>query len=641
MMIRIFLLTIILSLCAFSGYSQNNRGKAERPPWLSKTWIERTYPADNFISVIDSISIKKMKAGEIGETKVLLDKNLKEELASRISVKINTVTDQQTRQDDNWEDDKHTVKTSTAFTEKLNITVSASFQFKFKKDFADKRYQFALRVIDRSVSATVLIDKAEGLLKNCIAEVKVSIASKSSSSLFDYENKLDVAQQYWGSAIWLDPDVNHTKYSELAVKLSGFIQEVKEMDSEKTLKEDQGRVIAFMQEDNYSSAVKLVLQLEIIYKNREEIQNLRQNVNTQYRQYVLEINNRERESPLYCIDVMADFLSYFPEDAIVLSTLKKLEGDLFAKAIYEAELAIREENLSLAIKMERNLDKIRIVDLQKYEQVKRDLKELKRKVVIKSLDKKWLDKQYTEGWSTVQKLIADNAILLEDEEIISYRKKFGKKCKKRDMSNARDQMAHKFSASFGAEFRSNPTEASNIFNAQPDYEVVSGYTAYTGAIYLRRIKDKDVKIVTKGERKLDKSKANLIGLKYSHLDFTTNRMITDSEDDPMHIYDDSEGWEISLDMYSNDFWHFGVGMRNKGAFSTTIDFSESEYFTTLGFQIPFKGRRSCVAFKADSWLYQSEESDLFFQLSGGIVWNPLFGRIVENRKSISNKYNSF
>jgi hypothetical protein len=198
-------------------------------------------------------------------------------------------------------------------------------------------------------------------------------------------------------------------------------------------------------------------------------------------------------------------------------------------------------------------------------------------------------------------------------------------------------MAYKFSASFGAEFRSNPTEASNIFNAQPDYEVVSGYTAYTGAIYLRRIDTPSFK--TKGGKKHDRSESNLIGLKYSHLDFTTNRMITDSEDDPMHTYEDSKGWELSLDMYSNDFWHFGVGMRNKGAFSTTIDFSESEYFTTLGFQIPFKGRRSCIAFKADSWLYQSVESDLFFQLSGGLVWNPMFGRTLENRKSISNKYN--
>ena len=638
-MIRIFLLTILLALCAFSGYSQNNRGKAERPSWLSKSWIERTYPTDNFISVRDSVYIKKMNAGEIEKTKVKLDKDLKEELANRISIKINTVTDQQTRQEDNWEDNKQTVITKTEFSEKLNITVSASFQFKFKKDFADKRYQFALRVIDRSVSATVLIDKAEGLLKNCIAEVEVSIASKSSSSLFDYENKLDVVQQYWGSAIWLDPNVNHTKYSELAVKLSGFIQQVKEMDSEKKLKEDQGRVIAFMQENNYSSAVKLVLQLEIIYKNREEINDLLQNVNTQYRQYVLEINNRQRDSPLYCIDVMGDFLSYFPVDVTVLKALKKVEGDLFANLIYEAESALREENLNRAIQKVRDLDKIRIVDLQKYKQVKRDLKELKHTVVINSLDKKWLDKQYTEGWSTIQKLIADNARLLEDEQIMSYRKKFGKKCKKRDMSNARDQMPHKFSASFGSEFRYNPTEAGNIFTAQPVYDVVSGYTAYTGAIYLRRIKESS--IVTKGEKKFDKSKSNLIGLKYSHLDFTTNRMITDSEDEPMHTYEDSEGWEISLDMYRNDFWHFGVGMRNNGAFSWKIDFSESNYFTTFGFQIPFKGRRSCIAFKADSWLYQSAESDLFFQLSGGIVWSPLFGRIVENRKSISNKYNSF
>ena len=82
-------------------------------------------------------------------------------------------------------------------------------------------------------------------------------------------------------------------------------------------------------------------------------------------------------------------------------------------------------------------------------------------------------------------------------------------------------------------------------------------------------------------------------------------------------------------------------MRNKGAFSTTIDFSESNYFTTLGIQIPFKSRRSYVAFKADGCLYRSVESDLFFQLSGGVVWNPLFGRTLENRKSISNKYNSF
>ena len=636
-MIRIFLLTILLALCSFSSYSQNNRGKAERPPWLSKTWIERTYPSDHFISVIDSVSIKKMKAGEIEKAKVKLDKDLKEELASRISVKISTVTDQQTRQDDNWEDNTHTVKTTTAFSEKLNITVSAAFQFKFKKDFADKHYQFALRVIDRSVSATVLIDKAIGLINNCIAEVEVSIASKSSSSLFEYENKLDDAKQYWGSAIWLDPNVNHVKYSELAVNLSRLIQQVKELDSEKKLKEDQGRVIAFMQEDNYSSAVKLVQQLEIIYKNREEIQDLRQNVNNLYRQYVLKINNRERDNPLYCIEVMGDFLSCFPEDADVLKSLKKLEGDLFAKAIYEAKSAIREENLSRAIKMVRDLDKISIVNLQEYDQVLNDLEALKTKVVIQSLQKQWDDKQYTEGWSTIQKLIADNASILKDDRIISHKKKFGKKCKKLDLSNARDQMPHKFSASVGAEFRSNPTEASNIFNAQPVYEVVSGYTAYTGAIYLRRIDTPSFE--TKGGKKHDRSESNLIGLKYSHLDFTTNRMITDSEDDPMHTYEDSKGWEISLDMYSNDFWHFGVGMRNKGAFSTTIDFSESEYFTTLGFQIPFKGRRSCIAFKADSWLYQSVESDLFFQLSGGLVWNPLFGRTLENRKSISNKYN--
>lgn len=637
-MIRIFLLTILLSLVSFLGYSQNNRGKAERPPWLSKTWIERTYPSDDFISVIDSISIKKMNAVEISETKVLLDKNLKEELASRISVKINTVTDQQTRQNDNWEDDKHTVKTSTAFTEKLNITVSASFQFKFKKDFADKRYQFALRVIDRSVSATVLIDKAEGLLKNCIAEVEVSIASKSSASLFDYENKLDVAQQYWGSAIWLDPDVNHTKYSELAVDLSRYIQQVKEMDSEKKLKEDQGKVIAFMQKENYESAVELVQQLEIVYYNRNEIQELRQKVNEEYRKYVIRIYNlKKMDNPQNCIDIMSKFLSYFPEDSIVLKALGKIESELFDKAINDAELAIRDENLSLAERMVRNLKKIRIVNFQEYDQVLNDLEALKIKVAIKSLQKQWDNKQYTKGWSTIQKLVADNASLLEDDRIISHKKKFGKKCKKLDMSNERDQMAYQFSASVGAEFRSNPTEASNIFNAQPVYEVVSGYTAYTGAIYLRRIDT--LKIKTKGGKKYDRSESNLIGLKYSHLDFTTNRMITDSEDDPMHTYEDSKGWEISLDMYSNDFWHFGVGMRNKGAFSTTIDFSESVYFTTLGFQIPFKGKRSCIAFKADSWLYKSTKSDLFFQLSGGLVWNPLFGRILENRKSISNKYN--
>jgi hypothetical protein len=377
-MIRIFLLTILLALCAFSGYSQNNRGKAERPSWLSKTWIERTYPPDNFISVIDSVYIKKMNAGEIEKAKVNLDKDLKEELASRISVKINTVTDQQTLQVNNWEDNKQTVITKTEFSEKLNITVSASFQFKFKKDFADKRYQFALRVIDRSVSATVLIDKAVGLLNNCIAEVEVSIASKSSSSLFEYENKLDIAKQYWGSAIWLDPNVNHVEYSELAVNLSRLIQQVKEMDSEKKLNEDQGKVIALMQEEDYSSAVKLVLQLEIVYKNREEIQNLRQNVIIRYRQYVLEINTRERDSPLYCIGVMEKFLTYFPEDTDVLSALKKIEGALFAKSIYEAELAIREENLNLAIKMVRNLDKIRIVNLQEYERVQLDLKLLRR-----------------------------------------------------------------------------------------------------------------------------------------------------------------------------------------------------------------------------------------------------------------------
>ena len=635
---RIFLLTIILALCSFSSYSQNNRGKAERPPWLSKTWIERTYPSDHFISVIDSVVIRKMKAGEMQEAKGLLNKRLNQEIARMISIKVNLETNQLTGQDDTWDGEGQTSRTTNTFTEKLNITVSAAFQFKFKKDFADKQYQFALRVIDRSVSAAVIMDKAEGLLNNCIAEVEVSIASKSSSSLFDYENKLEVAQQYWGSAIWLDPNVNHTKYSELAVNLSRLIQQVKEMGSEKRLKEDQGRVIAFMQKENYESAIELVQQIEIAYYNRDEIQELRQKVNEEYRKYVIRIYNlKKTDNPQNCIDVMGNFLNYFPEDSIVLKALEKIESELFDKAINDVELAIRDENLSLAERMVRNLKQIRIVNFQEYDQVLNDLEALKIKVVIQSLQKQWDNKQYTKGWSTIQKLVTNNASLLEDDRIISHKKKFGKKCKKLDMSNERDQMAYKFSASFGAEFRSNPTEASNIFNAQPDYEVVSGYTAYTGAIYLRRIDTPSFK--TKGGKKYDRSESNLIGLKYSHLDFTTNRMITDSEDDPMHTYEDSKGWELSLDMYSNDFWHFGVGMRNNGAFSTTIDFSESSYFTTFGFQIPFKGRRSCIAIKADACLYQSLDSALFFQLSGGAVWNPMFGRRLENRKSISKKYN--
>ena len=217
----------------------------------------KNLPYRQFHFGIDSVYIKKMKGDEIETAKLKLDKDLKEELASRISVKINTVTDQQTRQEDKWEDNRQDAQTKIIYRETKHHSYHAAFQFKFKKDFADKQYQFALRVIDRSVSAAVLIDKAEGVLNNCIAEVEVSIASKSSSSLFEYESKLDDAKQYWGSAIWLDPNVNHAKYSELAVNLSRLIQQVKEMGSEKKLKEDQGRVIAFMQEDDYSSAVKL------------------------------------------------------------------------------------------------------------------------------------------------------------------------------------------------------------------------------------------------------------------------------------------------------------------------------------------------------------------------------------------------
>jgi len=633
---RTTLLIILLCYLTNIGIAQRRNQKTPPPDWTKKEYISSKYLESTFIYVLDSINIKRLSDSEVAEVKKNLFKTMEEELARKISTKVNVITEQTSSSQSNYSNSGNSSNARTHFREKLSITVNAKFKFKLKQTYFDKNNLWAIMVLNKEQCSLPLIIEAIDILESTTEQVLVAIDSRSSKYLLDFEEKLNLASQLQSTAVWLNSNVDLKNYRYFKNNLSGLIQQVRQLESEQKLDDAIAEVDKLVYNYEFAAAIEKARRLTYQFRDRIEITELIKRVNDQYRQHVKVQLQSEKDDLRESVSIVEDYLLFFPEDLLMTSTKLTLETKHFNTLADKAELALDGSKLNLAKQYVMELDDIKITDIERLKGIQRSLDKLEFKVLMRSLESYWNTEDYYNGWNTVKYLLSSSTQYLEIKDVQRWKCKFGKKCKKLDFREDRKTKPYVITFSLMDELRTNEGNLSDLFNDNNPYTIQQGYFAYSAAIYFRKIELPN--IVLKDGRTKDKSKASLYGLKLSYLDFNSVQSLGSYDGLVPPVSLDGMGWETSFDMYYYNIWHFGMGLQHEGNSAITHDYSPDKYFTSLGLHIPFSGRRGNISILADIVIARELEGPSTFRFSTGISWNPYFIKRIGNKSVIEKKY---
>ena len=636
MMKRTAIFFILLCYLTHSGIAQKRSQKTPPPNWKSQEYISSTYPESTFISVLDHTNIKRLSDTEIVEAKKNLFKRMEEELARKISTQVNVTTEQSSSNQSDYSNHGNSSSARTHFREKLSITVNAKFKFQLKQTYPDKNILRAIMVINKEQCSLPLVIEALDILESTIEQVVVAIDSRSSKYLLDFEDKLNLASQLQSTAVWLHSNVDLKNYRDLKNNLSGLIQQVRQLESERKLDDAIAEVDELVYNNEYVDAIEKARRLTYQFRDRVEISELITRVNDQYRQHVQLQLQIEKDDLKASVIIVEDYLLLFPEDLLMTSKKITLETKHFNTLADKAELAIDGSKLNLAKQYVRELENIKITDIERLKDIQKSLDKLEFKELMRSLESYWETEDYYNGWNTVKYLLSSSTQYLDNKDVQKWKSKFGKKCKKLDFREDRKTKPYMITYSLMNELRTNDGFISDIFNDDNPYNINQGYFAYSTAIYFRHIERPEV--VLKDGKTKDKSRASLYGLKLSCLDFTSVQRLGSYEGIVTPTSIEEVGWEASFDMYYFNILHFGIGVQHEGNSIISHDYSLDKYFTSLGLHVPFSGRRGNISIMGDFVITKEPEYPSTFRFSTGISWNPYFIKRIANKSVIEKKY---
>jgi hypothetical protein len=634
---KLSLLLLLLCHFTFSGVAQKRAKQTPPPVWIEQDYLDLKYPEGSYLHVLDYASIKKLSDEEIVEVKKKLFKRMEEELAHQISTQVNVETTLSTKSEENYSNSSRTSNVKTNFHESLSITVNAKFKFQLKQTYPEKNKLWAVMVINKKECSLPLVIEALDILETTIEQVVVAIDSRSSKYLLDFEKNITLASQLQSTAIWLDSEIDLKDYRTLKNNLAGLIQEVRQLESEQKLDFAIAEVDELIYNHEYDNAIDKARRLTYQFKGRVEIEELLTRVNDQYRQHIqlqLQIAKDDLKSS---ISLVEDYLFFYPNDILMLSTKSTLESKLFNTIADKAELAIEGAKLNIAKVLVNELYNIKITNLERLKDIGNSLEEPELRELIASLESYWETKDYYNGWNSIKNLLNSSTKYIKDNEVQNWRTKFARKCKRLDFRKERKTSPYIIAFSLKNELRTNEAVLSDIFVDNSQYEIQQGYFTYSTAVYLRKIEEEN--IVLKDGKTKDKSKASLYGIKLSYLDFSSIQRLGSYDGDLTPISDEEFGWEASFDMYYKNVWHFGLGVQHEGNSILYNDYTIDRYFSSIGIHIPFSGRRGNFALLGDIVLTKAPDNPGTFRFSAGISWNPYFIRKIGNKGVIRQKYN--
>ena len=629
----LFLILIVCSSTYVFG-QKIKKGKEEAPNWLQESYLNIKYPESQYLWVLENTGIKRLNEDEVIEAKNTLNKTMMEELARRISVSVNVNTSQTSTNDDIVTDGIRNISSTSSFEEQLKITANAEFQFEYKDDYKDKHMLWSIMVINKSACAIPLIVNAIDILQSTISQVEVALDSRSSKYLPDFEKKLKLASQMHSSAFALDNSVDKKSYQSLKNKLSALIQEVRQLESEQRFDESIEEIDNLVDENKYGSAIDKCRKLNYRFKDRVEISEKMTEIKNLFRkhtQFQIQKNNTDLQ---ICISFLNEYLSYFSEDILLRNELNSLQIKLFDTLAHEAELAIEEQMTDLAKKKVNQIDSIKITNLERFNRIKKKLSKLEYNELLRIVESYWKTKKYFNGWNLLSNTLKTSTKYLEDAAVLRWKKKFGKKCKKSDFKDARKSEPYRLVATINCDLRSNSFLVKDAFNTSSSIKIQSGYFTYSGSFYLRRISNEKISIENGKTR--DKSKSTFLGVKINYLDYDSVMKLGSYDGDitPPSEYD--QAWELTTDLYKNNFYHLGLGLHHDGDLSALL--SNNSFISTIGLQIPFNGKRGGFNIKSDVNLIKTPGQEAMFCFSAGISLNEYFFQVLNNKKEISIKY---
>ena len=630
----------MLTLLHSQVLGQKKNEKNPLPSWMDAEYLDNRYPTDAYIIILDHTTIKGLKSHEIDEVKNSLFKRMEQELARQISTEVNVETEQTTSSQELINRNEHLMSDKTDFKEQLSITVNAKFKYELKRNFKDRKTLWAVMVINKTDCSQPLILEALDIIETLESQAIIAIRDNSSKYLYTFESGLKKASQLQATAVWLNSDVDISEYKKRKNALSELIQIIRELETEQELDDNIADILDLIYQKRYDEAIVKTNRVKLKYFDRTEILEIEKLVKDQYRNSILSLTQSDKLNFDNNIELMQDYLRYFPNDSEISSKVEILKQEQFNFIAQKAESAIENEKLRLAKQYVVELSDIKSINQDRFNRIIIKLKELEFSEIKSSLESYWETKDFYNGWNNVKFLLTSSADFLEEKEVNKWKDKFGRRCKRLDYRKERKTLPYNLALSFGTELRTNVGLISDVFNDNNAFQLQHGYFAYSTGLYFRKIKTPSV-ILKNGHPK-DKSKSSFYGIKFGYLHYESLQSLGSYNGELITYYDISEikqGYEVSLDMLHANFIHFGTGIQKDVEIDqNTSSNSNMRYSFTCGFHIPFSSRRSNIALDVNNIILKESGKKATFNFSAGISWNPYFVRRIKNKALISKKY---
>ena len=630
----------LVSLALPSASAQIQRRNLEEPEWLQEAYVRDTWSDEEFLHKLDNFETRGLNDEEKHLKFLRLEEDMKAELARNILVQVKSSSTSQTCQVDSWGSAEGTDQVgSSSFESQLEIIVEAEFSA-LTRTFEKNKTYHVLVIINKAETAEKLVLKTSLLLDQYNESAKVALQRKRALNLQELQEGLESSNRRLAAAIWLDVHVDdldeYRKTKDAAAELAGFIDELKLMKSEQEFRDVQGDIVRLIQESSFTDALEKLERLERTYGGRDELMELKTSARLGYQQHVKSQCPMLRDTE--CLQLFMAYMKFFPGDEIMQRELTSKRLRWFDSKIEAIHLYIDHDELQEARQLWEEVQaETGFNEQSSSKRVQERLRKAEQEAFLENL-KLQAESDPFAAWSTLERKLTLDKMLIAVPGIQSLRKDIGRTCKKAEIREAKHANPFGWTLSFESSFRSNGFVVNDQFSTA-GVTLYGGIRGYALGAFRRKVPPNKVGM-EEGKRKKDHSKGyGLTGIILRYWDGSSFRA-WDNSDDPSLLEETDELVGIGFATVRSNAFELELGVQNElSRIQSSSIFEGSDVYATAGLRIQLLKMARSRVYARGSWTLLSDlSSSPRFHMDGGLGWTPMFGSKIENREAIVAKY---
>ncbi len=574
-----------------------NQTFGQTPEWLNGEHRMRHYPPTQYLVAVDSIELGKREK----QTTQHRDR-LREQLIESVARQVATSVQSQSAQ--------HVDQRMREGVEKIEIRFSSNTLFgtdvNMSTHYTDyympgkSRWFSGIVVVEKQKLANSLNQKSREALNGLITRMAVFADARTPVDLGSIRAEFKTIERDRRTALHLSPDTD----ADFGDMFMAYHAELARLESSDQAREFQGEMRRAQNEykrGHFKSALNSLTVMMRQYPESDEVLSLHSSVLMEFESSIAGQVEAHISQARFgqALTLINDFLAFSPRNERMLTKRAEVRSMQFNKLSTEVEFELTTSNLGRARKKMEELEAYGDVDPDRYLKLLRMLKELEVSVDKRSVDEKYLSRDYRGAWNDLQRL--ENRYGRIDE-FKSIRKKIGKRLYRDDAQAMRRGRPRLYSVFAGAELMLDPVVKPSTLSEQTPF-----HFAYSLSFH-RKINLRE-KFTNEGK---DISKADYIGFKARLLDYQSRTSFFSETIDPLP-HSNSWNVEFSIDAILARCIHLEPGVR----FAEQWAYNDVDrYFLALGLHLPFRR----LVFRGDFRFETRFEGSATYQVHAGAFW---------------------